>query len=101
MQPDPTTILETLSIREPLIGLYDAPDPAPFAPLVEPGAPRACVFASFRRMGLASSKVLCVSPRSTPMHAVNMKLSDGNQLKPISTIWSYSGKIVLTMLDSD
>lgn len=46
MQPDPATILETLSISEPLIGLYDAPDPAPFAPLVEPAGPRACVFAS-------------------------------------------------------
>ena len=36
MQPDPTTIVETLSISEPLIGLYDAPDSASFAPLVEP-----------------------------------------------------------------
>ena len=47
MQPDPTTILQTLSISEPLIGLYDAPDPVPFEPLVEPGAPRECVFASY------------------------------------------------------
>ena len=47
MQPDPTTILETLSIREPLIGFYDAPDPARFEPLVEPDGPRACVFASY------------------------------------------------------
>ena len=47
MQPDPTTILTTLNIHEPLIGLYDAPDPAPFAPLVEPAAPRECVFAAF------------------------------------------------------
>jgi hypothetical protein len=49
MQPDPTAILEKLTIREPLIGLYDAPDPAPFAPLVEPRAPRECVFASYLR----------------------------------------------------
>jgi hypothetical protein len=49
MQPDPTTILETLSIAEPLIGLYDAPDPAPFAPLIEPTNPRECVFASYAR----------------------------------------------------
>ena len=49
MQPDPTAILETLSISEPLIGLYDAPDPAPFAPLVEAGAARECVFASYAR----------------------------------------------------
>jgi hypothetical protein len=48
MQPDPTTIIETLSIAEPLIGLYDAPDAAPFAPLVEPAAARECVFASYR-----------------------------------------------------
>lgn len=47
MQPDPATILATLNIREPVIGLYDAPDPTPFAPLVEPAAPRECVFASF------------------------------------------------------
>ena len=47
MQPDPTTILTTLAIREPLIGFYDAPDPAPFAPLVEPAGARACVFASY------------------------------------------------------
>jgi hypothetical protein len=48
MQPNATTILETLSISEPLIGLYDAPDPAPFAPLVEPAGRRPCVFASRR-----------------------------------------------------
>jgi hypothetical protein len=47
MQPDPTTILTALSIREPLIGFYDAPDPAPFAPLVEPATARECVFASY------------------------------------------------------
>ena len=47
MQPDPSTILATLTIREPLIGLYDAPDPAPFAPLVEPVEARECVFASY------------------------------------------------------
>ena len=47
MQPDPTTIVETLSISEPLIGLYDAPDPAPFAPLAEPTRPRECIFASY------------------------------------------------------
>jgi len=47
VQPDPTTILGTLSISEPLIGFYDAPDPAPFAPLVEPTQARECVFASY------------------------------------------------------
>ena len=47
MQPDPATILEILSIGEPVIGFYDAPDPAPFAPLVEPANGRECVFASY------------------------------------------------------
>jgi hypothetical protein len=47
MQPDPGTILTTLSIHEPVIGFYDAPDPEAFAPLVEPGKPRECVFASY------------------------------------------------------
>ncbi len=45
MQPDVSTILERLSITEPLIGFYDAPDPAPFEPLVVPKG-RQCVFRS-------------------------------------------------------
>jgi hypothetical protein len=45
MAPDPSAILDRLSIREPLVGLYDAPDPAPFEPLVVPGD-HECVFAS-------------------------------------------------------
>lgn len=48
MQPDPSTILARLSITEPLIGFYDAPDARPFAPLVTPGS-RQCVFASFKK----------------------------------------------------
>jgi len=48
MQPDPSVILTRLSITEPLIGFYDAPDPAPFAPLVTPGG-RQCVFASVKK----------------------------------------------------
>ena len=47
MQPDPSPILDRLSIGTPLIGLYDAPDPGAFAPLIEPGA-RQCVFASLK-----------------------------------------------------
>jgi hypothetical protein len=43
VQPDVSPILELLSIKEPLIGFYDAPDPAPFEPLVEPQGHR-CVF---------------------------------------------------------
>ena len=49
MPPDPFRILEALSISEPVIGFYDAPDPAAFAPLVEPAAPRQCIFAAFER----------------------------------------------------
>lgn len=48
MQPDPSIIIQRLSITEPLIGFYDAPDPAPFEPLVVPGA-RQCVFASIKK----------------------------------------------------
>ena len=45
MQPDVSPILEQLSITEPLVGFYDAPDAAPFAPLVVPKG-RQCVFKS-------------------------------------------------------
>lgn len=48
MQPDPSLILQRLSITQPLIGFYDAPDPAPFSPLVTPG-PRQCVFAAIKK----------------------------------------------------
>ena len=47
MQPDVSPILERLSITEPLIGFYDAPDPAPFEPLVLPRG-RECVFKAHR-----------------------------------------------------
>jgi hypothetical protein len=51
MQPDPKTLLGRLGIQRPPIGLYDAPDPAPFAPLVAPKPGRhVCVFAFFREM---------------------------------------------------
>ena len=46
MLPDPRRLLEAAGIATPLIGFYDAPDPAPFAPLVEPDPGRhTCVFA--------------------------------------------------------
>lgn len=48
MSPDPSTILRILSIPEPLIGVYDAPDPSAFAPLTEPDE-RECVFAARQR----------------------------------------------------
>jgi hypothetical protein len=50
--PDPSALLAALGSTLTPIGLYDAPDPAPFAPLVEPkrAARRgACVFDFFRR----------------------------------------------------
>jgi len=49
MHPEPTVLLNTLGLTWPVIGVYDAPDPAPFVPLVEPqpGA-RACVFTFFQ-----------------------------------------------------
>lgn len=43
-QPDPRVLLERLHIEQPLIGLYDAPDPAPFEPLVRPAAGRTCMW---------------------------------------------------------
>jgi len=50
MQPDPTHLLKATGITTPLIGFYDVPDPAPFAPLIVPKRDRrACVFAFYAR----------------------------------------------------
>ncbi|MBN2185578.1 MAG: DUF169 domain-containing protein [Candidatus Krumholzibacteriota bacterium] len=50
MQPDSTELIEKIGLRVPLIGFYDAPDTAPFEPLVEPGPGKhACVFAFYRQ----------------------------------------------------
>jgi hypothetical protein len=43
VQPDASPIIERLSIGEPLIGFYDAPDAGPFEPLVAPKG-HECVF---------------------------------------------------------
>jgi hypothetical protein len=51
-QPDPAVLLAALDLAIPLIGLYDAPDPDAFAPLVEPSreAKRgACLFHFYKR----------------------------------------------------
>jgi hypothetical protein len=48
MQPDLAPILDRLAISSPVVGFYDAPDPAPFAPLSLPGRGQ-CVFASFKK----------------------------------------------------
>ena len=47
MQPDPTNLIERIDLTIPLIGLYDAPDPAPFEPLVTPNE-NTCVFAYYK-----------------------------------------------------
>lgn len=46
-QPDPTTVLQKLNLNTPLIGFYDAPDPQPFQPLVEPHK-KDCVFSYYQ-----------------------------------------------------
>ncbi|MFA9453382.1 MAG: DUF169 domain-containing protein [Candidatus Aminicenantaceae bacterium] len=46
-QPDFSRLRERLDLRHSLIGLFDAPDPNPFGPLVTPG-PGECVFAFFQ-----------------------------------------------------
>ena len=51
MQPDATKLLTIAGIETPAIGFYDAPEPQPFAPIVEPaqGRSRVCVFAFYER----------------------------------------------------
>lgn len=49
MIPDPGYLLEQAGIATPLIGMYDAPDPEAFAPLVGPAPGKwACVFMFYR-----------------------------------------------------
>ncbi|MBC7187066.1 MAG: DUF169 domain-containing protein [Calditrichaeota bacterium] len=49
MQPDASRLVQAAKLQLPLIGLYDAPDPALFAPTVqpEPGM-RTCLFSFYR-----------------------------------------------------
>jgi Uncharacterised ArCR, COG2043 len=59
VQPDPSYLLAQLHVTEPPIGLYDAPEPEAFAPLVEPhrGAKRGeCLFSHVKdwRRGITS-----------------------------------------------
>lgn len=52
LPPDPTTLVAALDLRTPLVGVYDAPDPGAFAPLVAPKPGRgrgACVFHFYPR----------------------------------------------------
>jgi hypothetical protein len=49
-QPDPASLIENLGLEVPPVGLYDAPDAAPFEPLVRPArGGRACIFSFFGR----------------------------------------------------
>lgn len=47
IQPDAQRLIERLGMAVPLVGLYDAPDPRPFAPLVVP-KPGECVFVFYK-----------------------------------------------------
>ncbi|HMF31216.1 MAG TPA: DUF169 domain-containing protein [Candidatus Lokiarchaeia archaeon] len=44
--PDPTTLLERIGMQLPLLGFYDAPDPTPFDPIIQPES-GACVFSHY------------------------------------------------------
>lgn len=49
MQPDPERLIDRLGLTTPLIGLYDAPDPSAFEPLVRPGGANGmCVFSFYQ-----------------------------------------------------
>jgi hypothetical protein len=47
-QPDPTNFCRRIDIKIPLVGFYDAPDPAAFEPLIKP-EPGDCVFAFYEK----------------------------------------------------
>lgn len=50
MKPDPTNLLNKTGISHPLIGVYDAPDPSTFEPLVRPKPGKwACVFTFYNK----------------------------------------------------
>jgi len=49
-QPDPSRLIQAIGLETPLIGFYDAPDPIPFMPVIEPQAGgHVCTFAFYRR----------------------------------------------------
>ena len=46
--PDPSNLIDSLGLDVPPVGLYDAPDVAPFQPVVRPGeGQRTCIFAFY------------------------------------------------------
>ena len=63
MQPDPHYLLSSLDLTVPLIGVYDAPDPAAFEPLVTvPRRQRACIFEYYRDW--VAGNTLMIDPES-------------------------------------
>jgi hypothetical protein len=57
--PDPRTLLERAGVTIPLLGFYDAPDPAPFRPVMEPPAGgRDCLFSFYPQWQEGRSVVL-------------------------------------------
>jgi len=44
MQPDPTRLTDALGITNKIVGFYDAPDTAPFEPLIRP---KHCLFSGY------------------------------------------------------
>jgi len=51
MIPDPNILISKLDINQPLIGVYDAPDPKAFEPLVKPSSAgqHQCVFLFYKK----------------------------------------------------
>ncbi len=47
-QPDSSRLLSRIGLKRPLIGFYDAPQPEPFQPLLEP-EPGDCIFSSYQK----------------------------------------------------
>lgn len=63
MLPDPSNLIHKLGLGLPLVGFYDAPDAAPFAPLVQPTpGKRACVFSFFKQW--SKGKTLHLTPQN-------------------------------------
>ncbi|MCP4539137.1 MAG: DUF169 domain-containing protein [Chloroflexi bacterium] len=70
MQPDPTHLLEKIGLDTHLIGFYDAPDPAPFAPLVKPGpGKRQCIFALYNQW--KKGKTLHITDKNSGCRGAN------------------------------
>jgi hypothetical protein len=63
-------LIEKTGLTTPLVGFYDAPDPAPFAPLVKPGrGERQCVFAFYEQW--ARGKTLHITEKHAGCRGAN------------------------------